>query len=181
MGSDNTTVSDLVEALDGLRERLPIDKFELEDECVGQATLYEEVGELAIIAKAMARTAKNDLEFLEAETKNKVRKSPEDFDLDTKKKPTNDAINDAVTVQANVREAKAEYVSISQAADAFSILQNAVEQRKGNIRNLVTLYVHNYYLAQNPEMRQERNQLDSDYEAEIAGQRQREIDQQSKG
>jgi hypothetical protein len=181
MGTENYSIANLMETLEELRSSLPIDKFELEDECVGQATLYDKIGELAIIAKAMARTAKNDLEFLEAETKNKVRKDPESFGIKADKKPTNDAIADAVTVQEDIREAKADYIEKSQLADAFSVLQNATEQRKGNIRNLVTLYVHNYYLAQNPEMKREQKQLTDDYEQEIASQRQREIDSQARG
>ena len=174
------TEEDLMEQLEALRPRLPVDKFNLEEECETHGSLYDEVGELAAIAKGLARTAKNDLDFLEAETKNKVRKTPENFNLLKDKKPTNDAISDAVSVQDDIVVAKAQYVRLMQLADSFSVLQSAVEHRKGNIRNLVTLYVHNYYLAQNQKgMQQDKRELDRDYEKCIAEQRQIEIDERN--
>jgi len=175
------TEEDLMEQLKELRPRIPIDKYELETVCEEHGSLYDEIGELSAKAKGLARTAKNDLEFLEAETKNAVRKDPKKYgiDLPPGKKPTNDAIADAVCVQDSVVIAKSDYVRISLLADCFSVLQNSAEQRKGNIRNLVTLYVHNYYHAQDQGMRKEKKAMDDDYEQCIADQRQLEIDERA--
>jgi len=173
------TETDLMEALNSLRESLPINKFNLEEECETHAKLYDEVGELSALAKSMSRKAKNEVDFLEADLRTKVRKDPGNFGLPTEKRPTNDAINDVVAIQDTIKQAKEEYVRISLLADTFSVLQTGMEQRKGNLRNLVTLYVHNYYLAQNVDMSQEKRQLDDDYKATIAEQRQLEIDAQA--
>jgi len=181
MKREECTEEDLMETLVELRERLPINKYDLEVECETHANLYDEVGELAMMAKSLARTAKNDVDFLESDLKTKVRKNPESYGLSNDKKPTNDAINDTVGIQDEVRKAKSDYVRLSLLSDSFSVLQTSMEQRKGNIRNLVTLYVHNYYLAQNTDMTREKRQLDIDYEASIAEQRQAEIDAQQEG
>jgi hypothetical protein len=179
MSTEDYTESDLLEMLKELRGSLPINKFDLEVECEEHAKLYDEVGELAAKAKAMSRTAKNEVDFIESDLKTKVRKDPATYGLKTDKKPTNDAINDTVAIQDEVRQAKADYIRISLLADSFSVLQAAMEQRKGNLRNLVTLYVHNYYLAQNVNMGKEKKQLDDDYQNSIAEQRQAEIDAQA--
>ena len=173
MSAEEMDLQELMQALSELRSKLPpIDRFNLEEECAQHAQLYDEVGNLAVTAKSLTRTAKNELDFLESDLKSKVRKDPESYGL--KSKPTNDAISDKVATQEEVRDAKVKHIDACRLSDAFSVLQTAMEQRKGNLRNLVNLYVHNYYSSQN--VPGHCREMDKTYEQEMADQRQQEIE-----
>lgn len=163
----NIELSDLQESLSECKSDLKIDPTRLDEECTRQPEKFEVVGRLATMAKALSRKAKDELDFIEASVKSKVRKEPENFGLTGK--ITNDAVNETVAIQDEVREAKINYINISKIADGFSILVSGMEQRKAMLRDLVSLYVHKYYM--NQSLSGEEKKLDEDFEEEIARER----------
>jgi len=163
-------IAELQEALVEFKIELPINSMELDEECRRQPEKYEMVGQLATTAKALARGAKDTLDFVEAELKSKVRKEPESFGLTGK--VTNDAVNETVTIHSDFQEAKRNYIEISKIADGFSILVSSMEQRKNMLQNLVSLYTHKYYA--NQSLSGEEKSLDKAFEEEVAEERGRD-------
>ena len=143
------------EQLNDLRKRLSIDPFGLEDECVGQPMLCAEVGELATDARSVAKTAKENLDYVRADLSSRIRKKPDDY---VSGKPTEASIEAAIILQKEYQEASANAIDCQRVADAFGVLQTAVEQRKSMIKDLVTMFVYNYYSSR-AEMGGERRQV----------------------
>jgi hypothetical protein len=134
------------EVLDELKTKLPINQFQLELECTNQPSLLAEVGEIASAARAEAKRSKEHLEYVRADLSTKIRKNPETYGLS---KATEGAIDSAVTLQKEYQEASSKAIDDVQMADLLSIFQSSVEQRKSLIRDLVSLYIYNYYSNQN--------------------------------
>lgn len=164
-------LQDLQESLLECRSNLTINPMELDEECRRQPEKFEEVGQLATRAKTLSRRARNELDFIEADIKSKIRKTPENYNISGK--VTNDAINEAVTIQDEIREAKANYIEVSKVSDGFSILVSSMEQRKAMLRDLVSLYVHKYYSGQS--LSGEEKSLDKNFEEELAEERNKDI------
>lgn len=154
------------------KDMLPIDSMQLDEECRRQPEKFDIIGQIATQAKSLARKAKDTLDYIEAKIKSDVRKNPESFGIVGK--VTNDAVNETVVIQDELRQAKQDYIDISRIADSFSILVNSMEQRKAMLRDLVSLYVHKYYY--NQELMGEQKSLDKDFEEEIAEQRARRLE-----
>ncbi len=141
--------TDLNQKLVSFRERLTIDQFKLEIECINQPALYAEVGEAASEARTEAKRMKDRLEFVKAELSVKIRKDPETHGIVGK--PTEAAIESAIVLQNEYREAINALSKANHIADSLSILQASVEQRKSMIRDLVSLFIHSYYSDQNQQ------------------------------
>jgi len=164
-------IEELREALEELRSELPINPIELDEECRRQPEKFELVGQFATQAKALSRKAKDNLDYIEAEVKSKIRQNPEEFGLVGR--ITNDAVNEATTIHKDVMEAKRDYIEISKISDSLAILVQSMEQRKAMIRDLVSLYVHNYY--SNHSLAGEEKSLDEQFEEDLAEERSRDI------
>lgn len=140
--------------LNDLRNRLRIDPFDLETECVWQPSMYAEVGELATEARSAAKLAKDKLEYTKADLSFKIRKEPGKYGVD---KITEASVEAAVILQSEYQTTSTTVIEAQRIADAFGILQESVGQRKSMIRDLVTLFVFKYYSAQH-EMGQDKHQ-----------------------
>jgi hypothetical protein len=134
------------QTLEELKKKLSIDQYGLETECTGQPELYETAGELMVNAKSAARTSKDYLDFVKADLSFKIRSNPEN------------GVDSTVVVQHEYRKAQAEYIEAQELADSFSVLLTAVEQRKSMLKDLVTLFVYNYY-SDTHEMSSERQAM----------------------
>jgi hypothetical protein len=132
----------MMEKLDELRQRLIINQYDLDDECVSQPALYDEVGQLAVEARGNSREKKNALEFTRANLSSTIRKNPEVY---VSGKVTEGSIEAAIIMNLEYRKALDEYESAQRVSDAFIVLQAAVEQRKSMIKDLTSLFVYSYF------------------------------------
>jgi len=131
------------ENLSYFKQKLPIDQFNLEKECLQQASLYEEIGEWVSSIRAEAKRAKEHVDFIRADLSLKIRKKPEDFDLSGK--VTEGSIDAVITTNKEYKDAIATYIETDKLANEASILLSAVEQRKSMLRDLVRLFIYSYY------------------------------------
>ena len=138
---------DIQEVLRELKQRLEIDEYALEKECRDQALLYAEIGELYVDAKREARAAKETVDFDKAELDSKIRSNPEEYDV---AKITEGAISSTILRNEEYRKTQASFLSSQEIVDAFQILLSAAEQRKAMLRDLVSLYIYNYYSDTGP-------------------------------
>jgi len=132
----------IIEKLDELRQRLIINQYDLDGECVSQPALYDEVGQFAVDAKSNSREKKNALEFTRASLSSTIRKSP---DAHVSGKVTEASIEVAIVTNEEYRKALNEYENAQRTSDAFIVLQAAVEQRKSMIKDLTSLFVYSYF------------------------------------
>ena len=126
-----------------LRARLPIDSFNLEKENCEQPSLYDEVGQWVSEVKAASRTAKEHIEFVKADLSLKIRKDPGSYDVDGKM--TEGWINSIITVHADYIGAVKDYIEALKLADDASVLLASTGDRRSSIRDLVQLFIHQYY------------------------------------
>ena len=130
--------------LQGLRDKLPVDQFELEKECCEQPIVYDEVGEWVASVKAASKVAKEHVSFVESDLTLRIRKKPEEFGL-LVGKPTVDAVVASIKVNPEYRQAFEDYVEADKLANESATLLESVAQRKSSIRDLVRLYIAHYY------------------------------------
>lgn len=150
------------EKLSNLRQRLTIDPYNLEEECVGQPSLYAEVGELATEARSAAKKAKDALDFTRADLSFKIRKEPGKYGVE---KVTEASIESAIIIQKEYQQAAAVVIETQKLSDAFGVLQDSVAQRKSMLKDLVSLFIYNYYMSK-AEMGGERRQV-NEVEVEV--------------
>ena len=131
--------------LQDFRTKLPLDRLELEQECCQQAIVYDEIGSWVAEVRGQAKTAKEHISFVESELSLKIRKKPADFDLPEDKKPTEGTIVATVIVHESYQKAVSDYIQADKLANEASTLLVSAEQRKSGLRDLVRLYVNNYY------------------------------------
>ena len=125
------------------REKLPVDQFELEKECSQQSIVYDEIGSWVSVVKARAKTAKEHVEFVKAGQSLEIRKNPTSYGL--KEKPTETSIAAVITVSKEYRQAFKDYIDADCLAAEASVLLASAEQRKSGVRDLVRLYVNDYF------------------------------------
>ena len=131
------------EILNDLKAKLSIDQFELEKECCEQPIIYEEVGCWVASVKARSKIAKEHVSFVESDLSLRIRKNPESFDLSGK--PTVDAVIACVKVNSEYKQAFQDYIEADRLSNEASTLLESVAQRKSSIRDLVRLYVNDYF------------------------------------
>jgi len=131
------------ESLNHFRQHLPINQFSLEQECLQQAALYEEIGEWVSSVRADAKRSKEHLDFIKADLSLKIRKNPETYGLSGK--VTEGSIDAVITTSNEYQGAVTTYIEADKLANEASVLLAAVEQRKSMLRDLVRLFIYSYY------------------------------------
>lgn len=131
--------------LEDFRARLPLDRLELEEECCEQAIVYDEIGSWVAEVRARAKIAKEHISFVESELSLEIRKNPVDFDLPVDKKPTEGTVVATIKIHEKYKKVFLDYVEADRLANEASTLLISAEQRKSGLRDLVRLYVNNYY------------------------------------
>lgn len=131
--------------LRSFRDALRIDGNNLGEECLGQAVLYEQIGELVAQIKGSTRASKDTLDFTMARLKKEARTNPERFSLT---KITEAALDEVVNTHDEVVSAKKEYAEAQYLSDCASVLLTAAEQRKSMLKDSVSLAIHQLYSSQ---------------------------------
>ena len=128
--------------LEELRAKLPIDKFNLDEECRNQAVLYDEVGDLRTKTRDEFHRAENKLNFVKSDLYMKIRHDPAKYGID---KITEASLEAAINLQPEFIEAQEDLIDAGGLSDSFGNLLNAVEQRKSMLKELVSLFLVQYY------------------------------------
>jgi hypothetical protein len=123
---------------------LPLDPNSLDTECVNHATLYDDIGTFVADLRQTARVAKNHLDFTFARLRKEIRENPAKFGVS---KATGDAVDDAAKAHKDYADALQDYSDKLYLSDCGGVLKESAEHRKANLRDAVSLYVHNYYKA----------------------------------
>jgi hypothetical protein len=126
------------------RSALPIDPNALDQECVRHANLYDDIGQFVATLRENARIAKNHLDFTFAKLRKEIRANPAGFGV---AKLTGDAVDDAARAHKDYVAALQDYSDKLYLSDCGGVLKESAEHRKANLRDAVSLYVHNYYKA----------------------------------
>ena len=113
-------------ALQDLRDKLPIDSFDLEKECCRQPIIYDEVGEWVASVKAKSKVAKEHVSFVESDLTLRIRKNPEDFGLKKDVKPTVDAVIASIKVSPEYRQAFQEYIEADKLFNDAAIIYSTL-------------------------------------------------------
>ena len=151
--------------LEELRIKLPIDQHNLDEECRNQAVLYDGVGDLAMNVRTEARQAKEHLEFTKADLSTKIRKDPSKYGID---KVTEASIDAVIRLQKEFEDANKEAIEAAGISDAFGVLLSAVEQRKSMLKDLVSLYIYQYFnTKQDLDLQRTTQRIDAVTEDEI--------------
>jgi hypothetical protein len=130
--------------LTDLRQKLQIDQFDLETECCKQPIIYDEVGEWVASIKAVSRTAKEHVSFVESDLILRIRRNPAEFSIPDGKL-TVDVVNSCVKTNLEYTQAFQEYVEAERLANEAITLLESVAERKSSVRDLVRLYIAHYY------------------------------------
>jgi len=162
-------LEDIRKQLEEFRKQLPIDRDRLESEAAGQASLYESIGSFIMDLKSEARVKKDHLEFVRADIRNKIRANPASYGL---LKPTVDAVEDACQVNTEYRAALTDSSDAQHLADAGFVMLEAAGQRKSTLRDVVSLFIHQYYMS-SQDMAPEKKSLSKVSEEEVLVHRQR--------
>jgi hypothetical protein len=136
------TSEEIKDKLDKFRFQLPIDPNGLHEECVRHPVLYEDIGSFVMELRNDARLAKNHLEFVAADIKRSVRANPAAYGIT---KANNDTVEEAAKVDKNYVAALKNYSEKQYLSECGMVMKESVEQRKSNLRDAVTLFVHSYY------------------------------------
>ena len=131
--------------LSEIKKQIKIDPHNLVNECRNQSVLYANAGAVAVKVKSKARRLKDELEVVRSEVESDIREHPSNYGL---VKTTEGAIASAILLDKRHKDARTKYRDYEEYADAFSIIQVAMEQRKAMLRDLATLFVHDYYSDQ---------------------------------
>ena len=123
---------------------LNIDPDSLDIEWLNQPKLLMKYSKFEADAKAELEKAKEYVAFVKAETAMLVRKNPSEYGVD---KATNDAVNEIVASDANVREAVQRQNKIQHLLNLVTNMVRAIEQRKSSLENLVKLFGMEYFAS----------------------------------
>lgn len=154
--------------LEDFRTRLAIDRNNLEQECQIQSLLYEEISGEVQTAGYLRNQAKADFENAEAELLCNVKEKPALFGFD--KPPSADHANAKVKCQSKYLELQKAYFEADRTARALGGLLEAAAQRKSMLRDLVDLFVHQYFSNQDlatPSSRVAGNNKNENFEAAL--------------
>lgn len=133
---------EMTDFMDGIKAKVSIDPLDLASNCRDQPLLVVEVGEVLCECRAEVKQLKDILELTKAEISSDVRANPKKYRLE---KVTEGSISETVLCDEEMINAKEVLREAEEYADNLGILMSAVEQRKAMLKDMVTLFVHQYY------------------------------------
>ena len=141
-----------------LTDATKVDKFNLDEELVRQAELYERAGEVAADAEYNENLAENAYKVYKAELDIRIRQKPFEFGLD---KVTDTAVKAYVEQNMQVQELYNTYLLAMQHAKKCNATAWALSHKKTALENLVSLHLRAYYseptIKERGESEEDRN------------------------
>lgn len=120
------------------RAQLQIDKNSLDDECMRQPVLYQELSEAHVNAVAERDTAKENVAVVDA-------RLAEEYRTNATEKLTDKKTADLVSLDDRHRRAFTEWQEAAKKAAYLNTLVTAAEQRGKMLQELAKLYVAGYF------------------------------------
>jgi hypothetical protein len=124
--------------IEELKQYLTINKHQLDDELIEQASVFYKVSELSTEAAAKRDAEKEYLATIAAEIEQNVRTRLGD-------KATEGKVKSLVILEKEHRDATSNYLTTKAEADKLQALKEAFHQRGYMLRDLVQLYISNYF------------------------------------
>lgn len=129
-------------SLDEYLDILELDPFSLDDEWVGQPSLYGRFAAELAEARKEHEEAKADLKVVRADLGLQMRADPDSFDIP---KSTEGAISDAITVHDEHVKATKRTINAQYRADLLTGVVTALDHRKRALEKLVDLRLSDYF------------------------------------
>lgn len=134
-------LDDSMEKYEELKEKLEIDKFDLDNELVQQPEYYHEVSENYALSMSLRDEAKDDMEKIWAEKDKEIR---EDAAAEGNK-ITENQISNQIKMDDDYITAQKYYIKAREATNKWSALKDSFHQRAHAMREVVTLWVSDYF------------------------------------
>jgi hypothetical protein len=150
------------ELIASIKSRLRINENDLTRECVLQPLLFEEISSAAASARSDVNRTKEELENLHSKLDLTIRDSPENFGISGR--VTENAISNVIVNSKTYREAKDLYLDAMEVSGALESMLRTVEQRKSMLRDLVQLFIFQYYSSENTKPVSSREVKNADEE-----------------
>jgi len=128
--------------LEEMKNRMPIDRFNLPVECADQACLNDLVGDKVVSAKDEMNGTKDALRLIEAKLMDEIRRDKDAFSLD---KLTEVVVNACIIRQPRYITALSELRQAEKIHGRLQVIQESVAQRKTQLSNLTEQFVHDFY------------------------------------
>lgn len=119
-----------------------IDESQLEKEWVNQPSKYREYADKLAAARKKLADRKAELDVVEADLKQRIRKQPQKFGID---KVTEGAINEVVTLNKEYQNALSSVNDAKYLVDLYDGTTTALEHRKKALESLVFLWGQGYF------------------------------------
>ena len=123
------------------QKELSINKYRLDEECLSHSGRYAYYSEACAIAKSNVSKAKDNLELTMAEANIRIRQKFADDGV----KFTESLVTSTITMDSEVKQAKAELRDAEEVYGRLSVAVSAFEARRSELDNLVKLYCAGYF------------------------------------
>lgn len=144
------------------KEKLVIDKDDLDLMWVQQPQVYHEIAERLALEISRRDEAKNELKDLEAQIDGELREDAEaDFQKNGTKKPTETAIKNMMREDKRWKTANAAQLELDKNVALLQAHQGAYMQRRYALENLVTLHVSGYSMDASSRPSREARHMDN--------------------
>jgi hypothetical protein len=133
------------ETLDRFQKKLPIDPYNLHQDCAEHPALCGELAELLSEARAEMKQAQVTLQVTQAEVALEIRKCPDVQAAYGVPKITEPTVDQLVAVDERVRQANSDLLVLSDRYQAISSLFSAYETRGSLLKAEVQLVCSRYF------------------------------------
>jgi hypothetical protein len=127
--------------LQQMSDGMQIDKHALDEALILQVHNFHQVSERLAIEISLRDAAKDELKVVEAEVDEVVRADA----AESEKKITETAIKNAVAAHRDVIKAQKEFARLAKSVGLLQALKESYLQRSYALKELVTLYMANYF------------------------------------
>jgi hypothetical protein len=122
-----------------------IDRFQLEMEAERNAKLMRKYGKLLSLASAKTKEEKRKLSFIESETAERIRKKPSEYDLTSKRVPSDKTVFGIAQNQPEYIIQFKAYVHAVRKEEDYKNAIDTIKQRGMMLKILTDLWLNNYY------------------------------------
>lgn len=128
-------------SIDDMRNKLAINKYDLDECCVKQPQFFDEIAEELAMLVSQRDEAKSFMEEIEAEANARVRTML----LKAEEKATDSKVEALVILDDKVKKAKANLIECQRLVNVASAVKESFTQRSIMLTQLTNLYVNRYY------------------------------------